>query len=565
MYSSRPFSACGCRFVRLSRLTTAPRTRRSAASSIAQGQDSRLVQLDNVKLKPEPSSYHPCSHPAQIRRNFNTRAFSSTPKTPSSTVGSSSVPNDPICELASSTLRYGPSSTSEVGYDLAYINAKRILLFVDPTIRTLAPYTTLMSSIQAHAPPGHTIDVYDSIRVEPNNVSFQHAISYMTGQMSKNGKYDAVIALGGGSTIDTAKAANLYACYPPPDNDFYAYVNPPLGSGLPVPGPLTPLIAIPTTAGTGSETTGVAIFDDIPTKSKTGIASRFLKPTLGIVDPDNMKSLSSSVARYSGIDVLCHALESYTAIPYRLRPGGRPSSPIVRPAYQGSNPISDIWSLNALKESVVYLPRMVEDPLGDEEARSKMCLASSSAGMGFGNAGVHLCHGMSYAVASQVKGGYWTEGYAKPATNDDDDKHGLVAHGLSVSINAPSVFRFTGMPGKIGGLAEEYSRDRHVECAMILANARVQRQAPTISSGAATAPSELAMKDQPGEALANELLELMHLLDVPVGIRSFGYDESDLDDLAKGTLPQHRVTKLSPRQPVDLDELRELFRDALDG
>ena len=100
---------------------------------------------------------------------------------------------------------------------------------------------------------------------------------------------------------------------------------------------------------------------------------------------------------------------------------------------------------------------------------------------------------------------------------------------------------------------------------MILANARVQRQAPIISSGAATAPSELAMKDQPGEALANELLELMHLLDVPVGIRSFGYDESDLDDLAKGTIPQHRVTKLSPRQPVELDELRELFRDALDG
>lgn len=475
------------------------------------------------------------------------------------------VPNDPICELASSTLRYGPSSTSEVGYDLAYMKAKRILLFVDPYMRTLEPFDTLLESIDRHAPKGHTVDVYDAIRVEPNNESFAHAIGYMMDQTSKHGSYDAVIALGGGSTIDTAKAANLYACYPPEDGDFYAYVNPPLGKGLPVPGPLTPLIAIPTTAGTGSETTGVAIFDDVPTKSKTGIASRHLKPTLGIVDPNNMKLLPQSVAKYSGMDVLCHALESYTAVPYTLRPGGRPESPVVRPAYQGSNPISDIWSLHALRECVAYLPRMVADPGGDDEARSKMCLAASSAGMGFGNAGVHLCHGMSYAVASQVKDGYWTDGYPKP--KEAGDGHGLVAHGLSVTINAPSVFRFTGTPGKIEDpVAERYSRDRHVECAMILANARTQWQSSSASSSSSTtAPSEKAMRDQPGDALANEILELMHVLSIPVGIRTFGYDESDIEELAKGTLPQHRVTKLSPRQPVELEELRGLFRDALDG
>lgn len=194
--------------------------------------------------------------------------------------------------------------------------------------------------------------------------------------------------------------------------------------------------------------------------------------------------------------------------------------------------------------------------------------------MGFGNAGVHLCHGMSYAVASQVKDGYWTEGYPKldsdtttTAAAEGSDNHGLVAHGLSVTINAPSVFRFTGQPGHIGGLAEEYSRDRHVECAMILANARLQREG-MISSTATTALSEKAMRDQPGEALANEILELMHLLDeldIPVGLRSLGYDEDDIDNLTKGTLPQHSVTKLSPRQPVEFEELRGLFLDALDG
>lgn len=167
----------------------------------------------------------------------------------------SSLGSDPICELASSTLRYGPSSTSEVGHNLAYMNAKRILLFVDPHVASLDPFETVVSSIEQHVPAGHVLDIYNKIRVEPNNDSFKHAIKFMAEKSTNQGPYDAIIALGGGSTIDTAKAANLYTCYPP--DDFYDYVNPPLGKGLPVPGPLTPLIAIPTTSGTGSETTGV--------------------------------------------------------------------------------------------------------------------------------------------------------------------------------------------------------------------------------------------------------------------------------------------------------------------
>jgi len=483
---------------------------------------------------------------------------------------------DPICELASSALRYGPSSTSELGHDLARMNARRVLLFVDPHVRTLAPYVTVMTSMEKHA--GLTleedggVDVYDRIRVEPNDVSFRRAIEYANDRIAHHGgPYDAVIALGGGSTIDTAKAANLYSCFPP-EGGFYDYVNPPLGLGLPIPrggsGRMTPLIAVPTTAGTGSETTGVAIFDDVPTRSKTGIAHRDLRPALGIVDPDNMRTLPGSVARYSGIDVLCHALESYTAVPHALRPGMRPTSPAMRPAYQGSNPVSDVWSLHALRECARYLPRMAADPGGDEKARSGMCLAASSAGMGFGNAGVHLCHGMSYAVASQVKGGYRTEGYpAMPPSGDGDDGHGLVAHGLSVVVNAPSVFRFTGAPRAIDdAAAQQYSNDRHVECSMILSNERIARgSSDRSSSSAVIVPSERAVRDQPGEALAEEILEMMHLLNIPVGIRSLGYDESDIDDLARGTLPQHRVTKLSPRQPVEMAELRSLFRDALDG
>jgi hydroxyacid-oxoacid transhydrogenase len=284
--------------------------------------------------------------------------------------------NDPICELAASNLRFGPGSTAEVGADLKEVlSASRVVVFTDPTVNTLPCMQVLLESLDRH---GIENVVYDQVRVEPNDVSFQHAIQFLS-----NTEYDAVVALGGGSVLDTAKAANLYATFPP--ENFYDYVNPPVGKGMPVPGAsegaLPPLIAIPTTAGTGSETTGVAIFDDTATKSKTGIANRRLKPTLGIVDPDNTITLPKEVACYSGLDVLCHAMESYTALPFNQR--AKPSSPTLRPAYQGSNPISDVWSMFALETSAKYLALVAKDP-ENEEARAQMLLASSSAGMGFG-------------------------------------------------------------------------------------------------------------------------------------------------------------------------------------
>ena len=138
------------------------------------------------------------------------------------------------------------------------------------------------------------------------------------------------------------------------------------------------------------------------------------------------------MAACSGLDVLCHAMESYTAIPFNERP--RPERPIYRPAYQGSNPISDMWALKALELTSRYIETAVKNPDNDE-ARSNMILASSMAGMGFGNAGVHLCHGMSYPVSGMVKS------YKPLGLNLD---HPIVPHGMSVILNAPAVFRFTG-------------------------------------------------------------------------------------------------------------------------
>ncbi|HMP41094.1 MAG TPA: hydroxyacid-oxoacid transhydrogenase [Roseiflexaceae bacterium] len=349
----------------------------------------------------------------------------------------------------------------------------------------------------------------------PTDVSFEAAIRFAV-----EGRFDGYVVVGGGSSIDTAKAANLYATYPA---DLLAYVNPPIGEGRPVPGPLKPLIAIPTTAGTGSETTGVAIFDYTALHAKTGIAHRALRPVLGIIDPENTRSQPRLVAACSGLDVLCHALESLTALPYHQRPAAE--QPHMRPAYQGANPVSDIWSAQAITLVAQHLLRAINDP-ADDEARSAMLLAATYAGIGFGNAGVHLAHGMSYPVSGMVRR-YTADGY--PADRP------LIPHGMSVILHAPAVFRYTAAADP----------ERHLYAASLL-GVDVRGAAP----------------EDAGDLLAGAIIALLRQIGMPNGLADVGFGEQDIDQLVAGTLPQHRVTKLAPR-PVDAPTLRQLFHESL--
>jgi len=419
---------------------------------------------------------------------------------------------DNAFEMAASTLRFGTGTTSEVGMDLADMGLKRVLLLTDPNLVGKPVVQRVRESLETE---GVAYDLFDRVRVEPTDLSFKDAIAVAT-----EGRYDGYVAVGGGSVMDTAKAANLYASYP---DDFFAYVNAPIGGGRPVPGPVKPLVAIPTTAGTGSETTGVAIFDLSDRHVKTGIAHRYLKPALAIVDPDNTRSMPAAIAASTGLDVLCHALESYTAIPFNTRP--RPARPIERPSYQGSNPISDVWAIKAIEYASKYLVRATHNP-DDDEARQYMMIAASMAGMGFGNAGVHLCHGMSYPLSGMVRD-------YKPQGMIID--HPIVPHGMSVALNAPAVFRFTGPA----------CPERHLEAARIMG---------ADTSGVADADA--------GRLLAGQLTSLMKQLGVPNGLSAVGLTAADIPALVEGTLPQHRVTKLSPR-PVAAEELEMLFRDSM--
>jgi len=415
-------------------------------------------------------------------------------------------------EVATSSVRFGLGVTREVGMDFADMGIKRVMVVTDRNLAGLSPVAAVLESLEGE---GIEFSLFDRVHVEPTDASLEEAIAH-----ARQEPFDGFVAVGGGSSMDTAKAANLYSTYPA---DFLDYVNAPIGKGKPVPGPLKPLIAIPTTAGTGSETTGVAIFDLVAMRAKTGIAQRQLKPTLGLIDPLNTRTMPPMVAASTGLDVFVHALESYTTMPFDRR--RRPARPILRPAYQGSNPISDLWSAEAVRLAARYLPRAVEDP-EDEEARSKMLLAASYAGIGFGAAGLHLPHGMSYPVSGMVRD-YRPRGYAV--------EEPLIPHGISVVLNAPAAFRFTGPS----------CPERHLQAAELM--------------GADVSGVQAA---DAGRVLADQLIELMQRLRIPNGLSAVGYTRDDIPALVEGTLPQHRVIKLSPR-PVGREELAELFEESL--
>ncbi|BGP68027.1 hypothetical protein NBRC10513v2_001348 [Rhodotorula toruloides] len=410
-------------------------------------------------------------------------------------------------EVAASNLRFGEGVTKEIGMDFANQKARKVGVFTDGTIAKLLPMKMALESLEEN---GIKYEVFDRVRVEPNQQSWEDAITF-----AKQHDFSHFLAVGGGSVI----VANLFTCYP--DADLFDFINAPIGKGKPIDKTLRPLIAVPTTAGTGSETTGTAIADIPQLTAKTGIANRALRPLLGIVDPLNTDSCPREVHISSGLDVLFHSLESWTAIPYYERVP-RPMNPINRPAYQGSNPISDVFSEWALRQTVKYLPRVAKDQ-GDKEAKRQMLLASTFAGIGFGNAGVHLNHACSYPISglNKLKGKWQHPGYQVD--------HPLVPHGISVALTGPSVFSFTAPS----------SPERHRTVARIFEELAEPHMKDHIDT-------ERVPDADLGNLLFDRIARFLVNLDVPRGLKAIGYKMGDVDELVKGTLPQRRVLDLAP-------------------
>jgi len=419
--------------------------------------------------------------------------------------------HETVLEVEAPRVKFGRGAIRELGAEAAGLGLRRVALFTDPRVARLELTERARASLR-----DARVDVaeFERVRVEPTDASLREAAAF-----ARDARVDGYVSIGGGSTIDTAKAANLYATYPAP---FERYVNAPLGDGAPVPGPLAPHIACPTTSGTGSECTGIAIFDFEAHDVKTGIASRRLRPLLGIVDPDATRTLPATVVAASGFDVLAHALESFTARPYTARPS--PSSPSARPLSQGANPYSDLACAEALRLLGEHLERAVHDA-ADDAAREAVMYAATLAGIGFGNAGVHVPHGMAYAVAGLVRA------YVPPEYDAD---HAMVPHGMSVIVSAPSVARFTASA----------SPDRHRHAAMLLGAERTKND------------------DEVGDALAAALARLMRATAMPNGLRALGYGDDDVPALVRGAAAQQRLLANAPRA-VGEPELAELFADAM--
>jgi hydroxyacid-oxoacid transhydrogenase len=408
-------------------------------------------------------------------------------------------------------LKFGPGASDEIGFDLTQYDARRVLVVTDPGVAATGHPQRVADQMSRF---GIEAVVYDRAHVEPTDDSLRAAVDFARA----NGPWDAYVAVGGGSAIDTAKAVNLLTTNP---GDLMDYINVPVGGGAAPVNALRPLVAVPTTTGTGSESTTICVLDVLSLKVKTGISHPRLRPTLAVVDPLLTLTQPAGVTAAAGMDILCHALESYTARPYDSYERKQPEQ---RVPYCGANPIADMWAEKSMTLLAKAFRTAVRDG-DDEQARGDMALAATFAGMGFGNAGVHIPHANAYPIAGRVRG-FHPEGY--PAEEP------MVPHGMAVALTAPEAFRFTF----------EASPERHLRAAALL-----DGEGSRAGDGADLLPAVLT--------------SLMRDIGLPNGIGAVGYAEADVDDLVAGTLKQQRLLATAPRDATE-DDLAGILRRSLE-
>ena len=405
-------------------------------------------------------------------------------------------------------LKFGTGAIDEIGHDVAALGATRVLVVTDAGLLATGAPGRVAEALQR---AGLVAVVHDSAHVEPTDASLEAAIE----RARADGPFDAVVAVGGGSSIDTAKAVDLILSN---GGDLMDYVNAPVGAGRPPRRPLLPLVAVPTTTGTGAESTTICVLDVLALKVKTGISHVRLRPALAVVDPDLTATQPAGVTASAGMDILCHALESWTARPYTSY---ERKTPEQRVPYCGSNPISDMWSERSMSLLAKAFRTAVRDG-SDEAARGEMALAATFAGLGFGNAGVHVPHANAYPIAGRVRG-FHPDGYPS--------EEPMVPHGMAVALTAPEAFRWTF----------EAAPERHLAAARLLDPGLGPR-----------------WESEPRDVLPGVLLDLMRDIGLPNGLYAVGYDERDVDGLVEGALAQQRLLATSPRA-VTAEDLEGIF------
>ena len=418
--------------------------------------------------------------------------------------------HETVFTYAAPRLKFGRRASEEIGHDLAATGARRVLVVTDAGVAATGHPQRVADGMTQF---GIEAEVFAGSHVEPTDASLEAAVAHARG----TGPWDAFVAVGGGSSIDTAKAVNLLTTNP---GELMDYVNAPVGGGRAPSEPLRPLVAVPTTTGTGSESTTICVLDVLDQHVKTGISHALLRPTLAVVDPDLTTTQPPGVTAAAGMDVLCHALESWTARPYTAYPRKAPQE---RVPYCGANPVADMWAEKALRLLAGSFRAAVHDG-DDAEARGAMAMAATFAGMGFGNAGVHIPHANAYPIAGRVRD-FRPEGYPPDEP--------IVPHGMAVSLTAPEAFRFTF----------HADPDRHLAAARML-------------------EPDVAVTEDPADLLPSVLTRLMRDIGLPNGLSAVGYDGSDVDALVDGSLKQQRLLETAPID-VGAEELAGILRRSL--
>ncbi|WP_435202292.1 hydroxyacid-oxoacid transhydrogenase [Janibacter sp. GS2] len=414
-----------------------------------------------------------------------------------------------VFTYAAPKLKFGPGAIDEIGHDVAALGARSVFVVTDPQLVATGHPERVASVLRA---AGLTAQVHDTAAVEPSNASLAAAVDRARGARP----VDAVVAVGGGSSIDTAKAISLLLTNP---GELMDYVNAPVGGGRAPENAVLPVIAVPTTTGTGSESTTICVLDVLEAKVKTGISHERLRPVMAVIDPDLTATQPPGVTASAGMDILCHALESWTARPYTSY---EHKTAAQRVPYCGSNPIADMYSQQAMQLLAGAFRSAVteQDATEAATARSNMALAATFAGMGFGNAGVHVPHANAYPVAGRVHdlaSDFRPDGYAA--------SEAMVPHGMAVASTAPAAFELTF----------EANPERHLAAAAWLD------------------PQGLDAQVEAPQRLSAVLRRLMRDIGQPSGLAEIGYGDGDVDGLVSGTMQQQRLLATAPREVTEED------------
>ncbi len=409
-------------------------------------------------------------------------------------------------------LTFGRGCLAELGQRARTRGFTWVALFTDPYLRD-GPF--VRGALESLAAEGIDVAVFSEVRIEPDDRSVIAGAEFL-----RDGNFDGVVSVGGGSSMDTAKAAMIYALHPAEFTDYFA---PPVGAGRPIPGPLLPHIACPTTSGTGSECTSVSVVRLGEYNTKFVLGSPHLLPVEALVDPACTDTLPANAIASTGYDLMCHAIECYTAKAYTR--WDKVADPNGRTLLQGANPWSDMSARRALEIVDGYLVRGVNDAT-DQEARDQLMWGATLAGMAFGNSGTHLPHAMSYGV-THLMHDVTTEGYPVAAP--------FVPHGISVVVNAPAIFRFLA----------DGAPERHLEAAGYLG-----------------ADASGAGPDDAGEVVSNRIIRLMQDTHAPNGLSGVGFSAAEVPDLAASSIRQTRAIHNAPKV-ADLQSMQDIYSDAI--